>query len=61
MALQQVREKKLLSQGELAKLAGVSRAQINRIESGKVDPRMSTVRKLIAALGVEPSELIVRE
>lgn len=60
MALRQVREKKLLSQGELAKLAGVSRAQINRIEAGSADPRMSTVRKLIAALGVEPSELIVK-
>lgn len=61
LRLREVREQKLMTQGELAKLAGLTRSQLNRIENHKVDPRMGTVRKLIVALGVEPSELIVRE
>lgn len=38
-----------LTQGELAKRAGVSQPLIARIESGDVDPRLSTVRKILEA------------
>ena len=38
------------SQHELAKRVGVSQAHIAKIESGKVDPRLSTVNKIIDVL-----------
>ncbi|UCH01982.1 MAG: CBS domain-containing protein, partial [Candidatus Bathyarchaeota archaeon] len=39
-----------LTQNELAKLAGVSQSLIARIERKSVDPRLSTVRKIIDAI-----------
>lgn len=60
MRLKEVREAKLLSQYELAKLAGVARSQISRIERGEQEPQMRTVRKLLEALQVTPDELIVK-
>ncbi len=40
-----------MSQQELAKLSGVSQAHIAKIENGKVDPRLSTVNKILFFLG----------
>ncbi len=56
--LRELRERKLMTQAELGKAAGVSRDQVSRIERDEVDPRFSTIRKLAKALGVEPEELI---
>jgi transcriptional regulator with XRE-family HTH domain len=56
--LREVRESRFLTQGELADLAGISRAAINRIELGVVDPHFKTIRALATALRVEPRELI---
>ncbi len=39
-----------LTQRELAELAGVSQAHIAKIERGKVDPRLSTVNKILQVL-----------
>ena len=39
-----------LTQQELAKLAGVSQAHIAKIEGGKVDPRVSTVNRILRVL-----------
>lgn len=39
-----------LTQRELAKLIGVSQAHIAKIENEKVDPRLSTVNKILEAL-----------
>jgi len=39
-----------LTQAELAKMAGVSQSLIARIESGSVDPRLSTLKKIIGVL-----------
>jgi len=39
-----------LTQKELAKRAGVSQSLIARIESGAVDPRLSTLRKILNVL-----------
>ncbi|MHA1916715.1 MAG: CBS domain-containing protein [Candidatus Ranarchaeia archaeon] len=39
-----------LTQSELAKIANVSQSLIARLESGSVDPRISTVRKLLFAI-----------
>lgn len=45
-----IREEQLISKMELARLAGVSSATIDRIERGEVC-RMETKRKIILALG----------
>jgi len=39
-----------LTQGQLAKLVGVSQAHIAKIEGEKVDPRLSTVNKILQTL-----------
>ncbi|MFQ6064094.1 MAG: CBS domain-containing protein [Candidatus Bathyarchaeia archaeon] len=39
-----------LTQRELAELAGVSQAHISKIERGSVDPRLSTVNKILQVL-----------
>jgi predicted transcriptional regulator len=40
-----------LTQTQLAQLAGVTQAYIAKIEAGKADPRVSTLEKILAALG----------
>jgi len=57
LQLRQIRERKALSQRDLAQRAGVGEATISRIEQGRVRPRPSTLRKLAAALGVAPEKL----
>ena len=39
-----------LTQAELARAAGVSQGLIARIESGKIDPRLSTLRKIVGVI-----------
>lgn len=56
--LREVRERKLLTQDELAARSGITQTSISAIEVGKHEPRISTVRRLAAALGVEPEELL---
>lgn len=58
--LKRERTKKLLNQTELAKLAGVARATINRAEGGGV-VSFPNIRKLAEALGVDAQELIGEE
>jgi len=48
--LKRLRKEAGLTQRELARLAGVSQSLIARIESGTVDPRASTLRKILQAL-----------
>jgi len=45
-----LRKRAGLTQKELAKRAGVSQSLIARIESGAVDPRLSTLRKILNVL-----------
>lgn len=59
--LAEVRTQKLVTQRELAELAGIAQTTISAIELGKQSPRISTVRKLAAALQVDPEELIVSD
>ena len=56
--LRTVRIARALSQAELAQRSGVSRVSITRLESGDVDARFATIRKLAEALGVEPRDLM---
>jgi len=48
--IRHLREEHNYSQQELARLAGVSQAHVARIESGKVDPRLSTVNRIMDVL-----------
>ena len=59
--LRAVRERRALSQKELAERAGVSRGALIQIESGGAEPRPTTVRKLAQALCVEPPDLMSEE
>jgi transcriptional regulator with XRE-family HTH domain len=56
--LRAIREAKLLTQEELAVLAGVNAATISGLEGGKRVARFRTIRQLAAALEVEPARLL---
>jgi DNA-binding XRE family transcriptional regulator len=53
--VKKLREERLMSKAELARLAGVSPITIDRIERGE-DCRMETKRKILLALGFALSE-----
>jgi transcriptional regulator with XRE-family HTH domain len=55
--LKDARERKGLTQLELAEMAGVSRPTVTRIESG-MEANPPTARKIAAALGLEPGDLM---
>ena len=55
--LRRTREKKGMSQDDLADLAGLHRTVISRHELGKTDVKLSSVVKLANALGITVSEL----
>jgi transcriptional regulator with XRE-family HTH domain len=59
--LRQLREERALRQEDLAKLAGIGKNTVNRIEKNRTEPHMTTIRKLADALKVDPAELIRRE
>ena len=59
--LKEQRRRALLTQAELAERSGVAEVTINRIEKGRHQPRFSTVRKLAAALNVQPADLMEDE
>ena len=59
--LKRARERALLTQQELADLAGIGTATLNRIERNRVEPHFRTIRKLAKALDVDPSELLPKE
>jgi transcriptional regulator with XRE-family HTH domain len=57
--LREERRRAALTQGELAERAGVGINTIVRIETGEIsEPRVSTLRKLANALGVEARDLL---
>ena len=58
--LRELRTLSALTQEELADRAGITATALSRIERNEAEPRPSTLRKLAAALGVEPRELIKR-
>jgi predicted transcriptional regulator len=53
--LRKIREAKLLSKLELARLAGVSPLTIDRVERG-MQCRLATMRKILSALGLKASQ-----
>lgn len=58
--IKEIREKKKLSQAELAKMSGVSRATIIRLESeADVETTIGTLQSLAAALEVSVEALFL--
>jgi len=51
--LQLARQRSGLSQRELAEQAGVSQSEIARIESGKREPSIPTLQRILAGAGLE--------
>lgn len=60
-SLRLARELRGWSQRELADRAGLKQAQISRLESGKREPRLSTVRALADALGVDSDRIFPKD
>ena len=56
--LKEYREKRMLTQMELAERSGVSRASIARLETTDTKATPRTARKLAEALGVKPQTLV---
>lgn len=54
--LRSTRQRKVLTQEELASKAGVRKATITELETGKRVPRPSTLRKIAHALGVRAED-----
>jgi transcriptional regulator with XRE-family HTH domain len=57
MSLRAWRHRKVLSIEDLAKAASVSNKTITDIEHGRVRPKFRTIRRLSAALAVDPGEV----
>ena len=55
--LRELRERAVLTQAELARLAGVTPATVSDLEMGKRKPRPSTIRKLGKALKIRASDI----
>jgi transcriptional regulator with XRE-family HTH domain len=56
--LREARERALMTQRELAERADITPSTVNRLETGVQAGRISTIRKITAALGVSADELI---
>jgi transcriptional regulator with XRE-family HTH domain len=56
--LKQLRAQQGLTQAALAERAGVTLSYIGRLEIGRHDPQLSTLRKLALALRVPVTELV---
>lgn len=56
--LRELRRRRVLTLKELEERSGVAYNTIWRLEKGKTGAQPRTLRKLAAALGVDPSELV---
>lgn len=61
MKLKRLREEQVLSQRELARMAGLTHQTIWRFENGSTNAHPRTIRQIAEVLGVEPRELTKRE
>ena len=59
--LKRLRREKALSQLDVVAMTGIAQATLSDLERGKRGARVSTLRKLAEALGVEPKELMKDE
>ena len=58
MRLKEWRNRRGLTQWGLADKSGVGWASIARIETGRANPRLSTINRLAEALGLDPRDLL---
>lgn len=56
--LREARERLGLTQEEVAQRSGVHVTEVSRMETGKRDPKISTLRRLAEAVEVKPSQLL---
>jgi transcriptional regulator with XRE-family HTH domain len=56
--LQRLREEQVLSQRELARVAGITHQTVWRFENGSTNAHPRTIRKIAEVLGVEPNEIV---
>ena len=56
--LKELRLRKGLSQGDVARILGVHRSYISGLERGRRNPSLLTVHKVAKALGVSTNELL---
>jgi transcriptional regulator with XRE-family HTH domain len=59
--LKQLREDRVLSQRELARMAKLTHATVWRLENGFTEAHPQTIRKIAGVLGVKPRELVEGE
>jgi transcriptional regulator with XRE-family HTH domain len=59
--LKALREERVLSQRELARMANLAQGTVWRIENGFSEVHLQTIRTLAGVLSVEPRELVKRE
>ncbi len=55
--LRRLRKEKKLSMEALANLAEIELSQIYRIETGKINPKLTTLLKIVKALGISLKEI----
>jgi transcriptional regulator with XRE-family HTH domain len=58
MKVRALRDRRAMTQEVLAQKAGISRGYLARVETGRHEPTLTTLRKLAKALGVPVSELL---
>ena len=56
--LQRLREDRVLSQRELARLAGLTHQTVWRFENGSTNAHPRSIPKIAEVLGVDPKELV---
>jgi transcriptional regulator with XRE-family HTH domain len=56
--LRVARKRLKLTQVQVEERCGVHSTEVSRIEAGKRDPRISTLRRLAAAVEVPPGQLL---
>ncbi len=56
--LRRVRERREMTQEDVAARSGVHSTEVSRIEAGKRDPQVSTLERLAEAVEVSPGELL---
>lgn len=58
MKIRRLRDRRAMSQETLAARAGITRGYLARIEIGRHEPTLSTLRKLAKALRVKVADLL---
>lgn len=59
LRLKEWRQRRAMTQDELASTSGVARTTIMRLEANESEARPSTVRKLATALKVDTMDLVI--